>query len=353
METLAALRFFFPHCEISSVTPLGNGNINETLRVLLADGCSWVLQRLHPGVFLDPDAVMANMRLVTEHLDAEQDRDVRFFRLGRTPQGSDQFWDQEGCCWRLLSYIEKSRTLERVENAAQAEAIGRLLGRFHRLTTGLAPDRLVDPLPGFHVTPQYLQQYDALRPAVPIGNTQEQHCAELIERMRPIAQVLEQDRDCLSHRVIHGDPKVANFLFAHDSDQAVSLIDLDTVKPGLLLHDLGDCLRSCCNPLGEGHEDPEETVFVPHLFTAFMTGYLAQGADLLTESDRELVVRSAAVISFELGLRFFTDHLAGDRYFKVQRPGQNLHRARIQFQLSQSILSQRDALEQRLQVLLS
>ncbi|MGE4560957.1 MAG: phosphotransferase enzyme family protein [Desulfobulbus sp.] len=352
METAAALHFFFPETGVDSLTPLGKGNINETLRVRLADGASWVLQRLHPGVFADPAAVMANMRLVTEFLGRGEDESVRFFRLGTNPRGHDRFIDSEGCCWRLLSYIGNTRTLEQVANEAQAESLGRLLGRFHRLTASLPPERLVDPLPGFHVTPHYLRQYDALRQARGPVSREERHCAELIERMRPLARVLEDARDRLSLRVIHGDPKAANFLFAQDADQAVSLIDLDTVKPGLLLHDIGDCLRSCCNPLGEGHAHPEATVFVPDLFAALMAGYISQAGDLLGGFDRELLVRSAAVISFELGLRFFTDHLAGDRYFKVRWPGQNLHRARIQLQLNQSILVQREALEHRLHTLL-
>ncbi|MGD9946897.1 MAG: phosphotransferase enzyme family protein [Desulfobulbus sp.] len=352
METVAALHFFFPETEVCSVTPLGRGNINETLRVILADGSSRVLQRLHPGVFPDPDAVMANMRLVTAHLGREQDESIRFCQLGSNPEGKDQFIDDEGCCWRILSYIEKSRTLEQVENTAQAEAIGRLLGRFHCLTASLLPKHLADPLPGFHCTPLYLHQYDSLHQRGDSMNHLELQCAEMIEQMRPLAQLLEEGRDHLSQRVIHGDPKVANFLFAESSDQAVSLIDLDTVKPGLLLHDIGDCLRSCCNPLGEGHEYPEETAFVPGLFAALMRGYIGQAGDLLASADRKLLVRAAAVISFELGLRFFTDHLAGNRYFKVVRAGQNLHRARIQFQLSQSVLGQREELERCLHTLL-
>ena len=353
MEITAALQFFFPETEVCSFLPLGGGRINETRLVILGDGVSWVLQRLHPGVFSDPDAVMDNMRLVTAHLHHESDRSIRFCRLGSNPDGKDRFFDAEGCCWRILSYIEESRTLELVENVSQAEAVGHLLGRFHRLTAPLAPEHLADPLPGFHMTPQYLQHYDSLRPKIERPGPLELHCTHLIQQMRPLAQVLEDARDRLSQRVIHGDPKVANFLFAKDSDKAVSLIDLDTVKPGLLLHDIGDCLRSCCNPLGEGHARAEDTVFVPELFVALMRGYVDQAGDLLGRGDRQLLVRSAAVISFELGLRFFTDHLSGNRYFKVQRPGHNLHRARIQLQLCRSILAQRTELERSLLQLLS
>ncbi len=352
METAAALAFFFPDAEIRCLRPLGQGNINQTLRVDLVAGPAWVLQRLHPGVFADPEAVMTNIRLVTEHLHRQSDSTTRFCRLGCNPQGQDRFFDQDGCCWRLLTHIGSTRTLDQVENAAQAQEIGRLLGRFHGLTAGLAPERLADPLPGFHVTPRYLHHYDTLRDRIDPGSERERQCAGMIEELRPLAWVLEDARGFLSHRVIHGDPKVANFLFAAGEDRAVSLIDLDTVKPGLLLHDLGDCLRSCCNPLGEGHADPEAVVFVPELFAALMAGYVEQAGDQLGSGDRSLVVCSAAVISFELGLRFFTDHLTGNRYFRVQWSGQNLHRALIQLRLTRSILDQQADLEHCLEILL-
>lgn len=352
MHSEAALSFFFPECEVRSLSPLGQGNINHTLRVTLAEGATWVLQRLHPGVFADAEAVMANMRLVVDCLAANDDPSMRFFRLGTNPQGQDRFIDDEGCSWRLLSMIEPSRCLQRLDNPAQAAGIGRLLGRFHRLTASIPAAQLADPLPGFHVTPRYLHAYDGLRERVSSTQSEEQRCAVLIEEFRPLARWLEDKREVLSERVIHGDPKAANFLFAAEGDAAISLIDLDTVKPGLLLHDLGDCLRSCCNPLGEGHDDIAAIRFIPELFTALMRGYLEQAGDLLGAADRALLVSAAAVISFELGLRFFSDHLAGNRYFTITRPGQNLHRALVQLQLCQSILGQQQQLEALFRVLL-
>lgn len=352
MHKDAALAFFFPERKVRSLSPLSQGNINHTLRVELADGVTWVLQRLHPGVFADAEAVMANMRLVTDCLAANDDATMRFFHLGTNPQGQDRFIDEEGCCWRLLSMIEPSRCLERLENPAQAAGIGRLLGRFHRLTASIPAGQLADPLPGFHVTPRYLHDYDALSARISPTQSDEPRCAGLIEQLRPLAPLLEEQRDVLSERVIHGDPKAANFLFAAEGDAAISLIDLDTVKPGLLLHDLGDCLRSCCNPLGEGHDDIAAIRFMPELFTALMRGYVEQASDLLNSMDRSLLVSAAAVISFELGLRFFSDHLAGNHYFTITWPGQNLHRALVQLQLCQSILEQQQQLETEFRALL-
>ena len=351
MHTATALDFFLPSIPVRILTPLGQGNINDTWRVDLENGEKMVLQRLHQEVFADPAPVMHNMRLVTNHLHRlrPQSGTPVFFRLIGNPQGQDYFLDLDGFCWRLLTYIDNSRTLTSLQNLQQAEEIGRLLGQFHLLVAGLDHASLTDPLPDFHVTPRYLEHFDAIYDSARISNDQEVYCQKVIAGQRPAAGLLEEARDHLSMQVIHGDPKAANFLFAADSDRAISLVDLDTVKPGLLLHDLGDCLRSCCNRLSEAHLDPAATFFDPDLFQSLLSGYWQQAGDLLTAADRALLVAAVKLISFELGLRFFTDHLNGDRYFKVSQPGLNLQRAIIQFQLNQSIREQEHDLEQRLQ----
>ena len=349
MDARSALAFFLPGQPDGTLEPLGQGNINDSWRVTLADGRRLVLQRLHPRVFPDMAAVMANLRLVTAHLSRAAIPGLVFFRLVSAPDGRDHCLDTYGCCWRLLTHLDHTRTLTRLTTPAQAETVGDLLGSFHLLTADLDPDLLTDPLPGFHRTPCYLKQYDAVcRNTAWRGDRQESLCREMIETMRPMAPLLEDAQDRLSRRVIHGDPKAANFLFAAGEDRAMSLIDFDTVKPGLVLHDLGDCLRSCCNLLGEVCADPEATVFAPNMFQQLMTGYLRRAAHLLTRADRDLLVTAAALISFELGLRFFTDHLEGDRYFKINRPGENLRRALVQLCLNRSIRRQQGELERRL-----
>ena len=351
--TAVALAFFLPGHSAPALTLLDQGNINDTWRVDLDNGTSYVLQRLHPTVFTRPDAVMANIRIVTGHLARDTGSDVTFFRLVTNAEGQDHLIDEAGCCWRLLTYIPRTRTLTRLENLAQATEIGRLLGRFHLLTADIAPDRLADPLPGFHLTPRYLAQCDVARCQADSLDDQERRCCQWIDELRPWATVLEQARTALSSRVIHGDPKAANFLFAAGEDRAVSLIDFDTVKPGLLLHDLGDCLRSCCNPLGETHVHPFDIEFDPAFFQALLAGYLPQAGHLLNLKDQELLVASALVISLELGLRFFTDHLTGNQYFRITSPGQNLHRALIQLHLCRSIQRQADTLQRLLAGLMS
>ncbi len=341
----AILTAFLPGCVPVRMVSLGQGNINATWLIELADGQRRVLQGLNPEVFSDPLPVMRNLRLVIAHLTAVagSNAPVRF-RLLTTAAGHDQFLETS-VCWRMLTYIEHSRTLAPPLTPVQAREIGRLLGRFHRLTAGLPPELLADPLPGFHVTPLYLARYDALGPHRAARNDLEQTCLAAVEADRDIAGVLEAARPRLRQQVIHGDPKLTNILFTAGADRALSLIDLDTVKPGLLLHDLGDCLRSCCNRQGEEGSAPDTVTFDPDLFEALLAGYWPQAGHLLGQVDRRLLVTATRLICYELGLRFFTDHLNGNRYFRVRRPDQNLHRAAVQFHLARVV----HRLEEKLQ----
>ena len=337
-----AVSFFLPATEIRSVEPLGSGNVNDTWFVVTAAGFKYVLQRLNPKVFPDPGLVQDNLVKVTGHLCARLDRDDADFtvlQLIANPEGRHRYIDQNGSLWRLLIYIENSLSLNSVDTPEQAAETGRGLGLFHHLAASLPASSLGDPLPGFHVTPLYLEQYDKLLPAA-TGTASD--CADFIDQRRADVTLLEDahQRGTIRHQVIHGDPKVANFLFSGDGSRVISLIDLDTVKPGLLLHDIGDCLRSCCNRQGEEVETAEDIVFDKELFAAMLSGYFSRAIHLLTSRDRELIVDSVRLISFELGLRFYTDHLDNNRYFKTTRPEHNLFRARIQFALVRSIESQ-------------
>lgn len=139
---------------------------------------------------------------------------------------------------------------------------------------------------------------------------------------------------------MHGDPKLNNILFDERSGKAVSLIDLDTVKPGFIHYDIGDCIRSCCNTAGEMPLDIQDVHFSVDDFEAILQGYLTRAMDLLTEHDFERLYDVARLLPFELGLRFFTDYLNGNRYFKVESDDDNLYRAQVQFQLLNSIENQ-------------
>jgi Ser/Thr protein kinase RdoA (MazF antagonist) len=213
---------------------------------------------------------------------------------------------------------------------------------FHTLLSDLPPDRLSDTLKGFHIAPFYLKHYEEVLEKYKGRSPEVNYCLQFINRRTAWAHVLEnakaQGKLCL--RPIHGDPKVNNIMIDTATGQAISIVDLDTVKPGLIHYDIGDCLRSGCNILGEETGQWERVHFDPDLCKAILQSYISMAKEFLTENDFFYIYDSIRLIAFELGLRFFTDYLEGNVYFKVRHPEHNLARALVQFKLTESIESQ-------------
>ncbi|MFZ5765820.1 MAG: phosphotransferase enzyme family protein [Thermodesulfobacteriota bacterium] len=345
-----AVPHFFPAGAVAATTPYGSGKVNDTFLVRVTGNDQvFLLQHLSRLAFPRPELVMANLRLVCDHVAAKMAReltaDSRWEMVTVRPalSGADCWFDEQGDCWRVLHLIDNTVCVETVENIGQAREIGFALGRFHELISDLDPNRLADTLPGFHVTPGYLARYDRVRQspaALRASGAACSFCRQFIDRRRRGVAVLEeaaaQGRIVL--RPIHGDPKPSNVLFDKESGRAVSLIDLDTVKPGLLLYDLGDCLRACCNRGGE--EDEGAVLFDADLCRAVLQGYGEAARVGLGRGDVDLLFDATRLIALELGIRFFIDHLEGDPYFKTAYAGQNLERALVQFRLVASIEEQ-------------
>lgn len=336
---------------VASVSPFGDGNINLT-RLVSTDSPSktrYILQRINPDVFPFPLKIIENIRILSDHFrKTDKNRttpspEQRWEFPGLIPSvtGEDYIMDAEGGIWRLMRFIENTVSCSRVQSIDQAREIGYALGRFHRDLRTLKPDKLHDTLPGFHITPQYVAAYEAAAAKVNRNapDSRERFCHKSIETRKRKCSVLEEEKAAghLAIRPIHGDPKINNILFDQNSGKAVSMIDLDTVKPGLLLYDIGDCLRSACNPLGEETDRFGEVEFETDIAEAILSGYLSQAGTCLTERDVNLIYTSAWIMTLELGIRFFTDYLMGNRYFKTKRADQNLDRACVQFRLVESI----------------
>ena len=343
---------------VSEIRPLGSGNVNDTYLVSSAGRLS-VLQRINTSVFQQPELVMHNLQQLGSHLERKQGHPALRNRRWEHPQlictlGSDQTWHccETGGFWRSLSFIDRATTVDVIESAAQARELGSGLGLFHTLISDLPVQALEDPLKGFHVTPLYLQAYRrALATAEAPGDDASRFCMAFIREREGLASLLEdaKQRGELPLRPIHGDPKINNVMLDGSTGRAVALIDLDTVKPGLVHTDIGDCLRSCCNRLGEETTDLEAVRFDLTLAEAILEGYLAEVGPLLTAAELRLLPDAAQLIAFELGLRFFTDHLNGNVYFKAQHPEHNLQRALVQFRLTASIEAQMGDLRQLVQ----
>jgi Ser/Thr protein kinase RdoA (MazF antagonist) len=346
------------------VESFGAGNVNDTYLVTLAAPLAaangahhFVLQRINQHVFRQPELILVNMRTFTDFMQRQlaqvsNDGGRRWEvpQVIQTQRGADFVRDAEGGFWRAITLVAGATTYPRIRDAAHAREAGYALGRFHALISDLDPNRLHDTLPGFHITPRYLAHYDqvAADDSQPlVGNPAAiEYGRRFVDARRDWAAVLEtaQAEGKLRLRAMHGDPKVDNILIDDATAQAVSIVDLDTVKPGLVHYDIGDCLRSCCNPAGEEATDLAGVVFDLALCRNILAGYLGEAASFFTAHDYDYLYDAIRLITFELGLRFFTDHLAGNPYFKVKHPEHNLQRALVQFRLVEQIEIQEAAI---------
>jgi Ser/Thr protein kinase RdoA (MazF antagonist) len=347
---------FISQGRVRDLREYGHGNVNDTFLVTVVEAAEphFILQRLNRHVFRRPELVMGNLRIVGDHvarrLAPGSIKGGRRFELPRVlyaRDGRDHFIDPGGSFWRALSFIEAAETFDTIKDAGHAQEVGYALGTFHNLLSDLAPEQLSDTLPGFHLTPGYLAHYDAVlerqgaRPSPEVN-----YGLGFVDERRALAPVLEDARGQgrLRTRPMHGDPKVNNVMLDTATGQAVGMVDLDTVKPGLVHYDIGDALRSGCNPRGEETGDWEAVRFEPDLCRAMLTGYLSQARDFLTETDYSYLYDAIRLLAFELGLRFFTDYLGGNVYFKARHPEHNLVRALVQFKLTESIEAQAAAI---------
>jgi Ser/Thr protein kinase RdoA (MazF antagonist) len=337
--------------EFLQAEPFGSGHINDTYRFTLERAGArrrYILQRLNTAVFQNPAAVMENIRRVTAHLGAKvsgaPDAARRLLTLVPARDGKSFYCDADGNWWRVFPFIERTRAVDVVESPAQAFAAARAFGQFQKLLADLPAPRLHDTIPDFHHTPK---RFAALEKAVAADACNRAASAkpeiEFARRQQAICRVLLDAN--LPERVTHNDTKLNNVLLDDATGEGVCVIDLDTVMPGLALHDFGDLVRSLTNPAAENERDLARVEMQFPVFAALLRGYLA-AADFLTPAEKKLLPMAGQLISFELGLRFLTDYLAGDTYFKTQRAGENLDRCRVQFKLFESLRRQEPAMHQ-------
>jgi Ser/Thr protein kinase RdoA (MazF antagonist) len=354
MKPSQAVKEFNVRGRLVYIDSINRGNVNDTYEAVFRAGAAVqriILQRINRRVFPRPDWIMENMRKVTDHVMADVERDAGaagrewgFPQVIPTKAWGDFFLDDEGEYWRALTMVDASTSYAKVRNAEHAREAGMVLGCFHRMISDVDIAGLHDPLPGFHILPEYLRKYDEtvadtaseerLRGSAEVGRLR-----EFVEARRGDAGILEnaKARGELRTRLIHGDPKVDNIMMDDFTGKGIAIVDLDTVKPGLVQYDFGDALRSLCNPAGEDESDLANVSFDVGLCEAFVRGYFVHAREFLTEADHRYLFDSIRLIAFELGLRFFQDYLAGDVYFKVRFEEHNLNRARVQFKLCESV----------------
>lgn len=320
--------------------PLGSGLIHTTYLCTYQDGgrrWCYVHQRINPRVFPEPQLLMENVRRVTEHLHRRlrdqgvSDAHRRALSLIPTVQGALLWADGQGGWWRTYRYIGRSRTYDVAPAADVTRRAAAAYGDFVRRLADLPGPPLHETLPGFHDTPARRRallralEADACNRA---GEASDAIEAVLARGVTAAALVHPE----LPMRVVHNDTKINNVLFDVRSGEALCVLDLDTVMPGLILHDFGDLARSAA-------AGPEDAAgggaggLSLGRFEALVQGYLEGTGDLLTPGELEHLALAPRVITLELAMRFLTDHLEGDRYFKMAHPGHNLERCRAQLRL--------------------
>ncbi len=342
--------------EVRWVRPYGNGHINATFLV----GCGepggerrYLLQRINSSVFQDPRALMGNLGRVTRHVRARlaqegvENLERRALALVPSQEGADFVQDDEGGYWRCFPFIEGTRTLGAVENAVQAVEAARAYGAFQRLLGDLPPPNLVPTIPHFHDAGLRFQAFsEALDQDAHNRATQAVPEIRFAFGNRTLADFFAGFivRGDMRERIVHNDTKLDNLLFEATVDTALCVVDLDTVMPGLPLYDFGDLARSAACSAVEDESRLDRVRVEPGLFGALAKGFLEGTGDGLNAVERENLVGATQVFAYTLGLRFLTDFLEGDRYFRIHREGHNLDRARVQFALLRDLQEREDEL---------
>lgn len=316
------------------IEPVAGGHINESFRIE-GGGRALLLQWINSEVFPRADAVADNVEYVLDHL-AVRDPQRGWPTLARAADGTRRVQDEHGL-WRALSWLPDRVQLERPDRHETAGIGAAAFGDFAAQLADLDPAGLKPALPGFHDLDTRLVDYDT---ALAEASSQwREQAAALLEQVATDRDAHRVEAGSARQRVIHGDAKFSNLLFTADRTAAIA-VDYDTVMPGALWMDFGDMLRSVASSGAE--DDPHGGRIVDDMLRAATEGYRQSAADVSAETSS--LATAPARMAFMLGVRFLTDFLSGDRYFRIIRPGQNLDRARHQLDLARALAARADAI---------
>ncbi len=345
-ETLSeALTGFDFGGQIVGAVRYGKGHINDTFCVYTQDEAGdcvrFILQRINTNTFTDPDGLMENIVGVTDYLRGIIEKNGgdtarETMTVQRTKEGKNYYRDSQGGCWRVYPFVEGTVCLQAVEDPEQFYQSAVAFGNFQRLLAGYDASTLHETIAKFHDTRNRFANFKKALEADACGRAKD---------VQPeIDFVLAREKDCavlmdqleagkLPLRVTHNDTKLNNILMDKKTGTGICVIDLDTVMPGLALNDFGDSIRFGANHCAEDEKDLSKVNFDLDLFEIYTKGFLEAAGDALTTAEKENLPWGAKLMTLECGIRFLTDYLEGDHYFRVHREGQNLDRCRTQFKL--------------------
>jgi hypothetical protein len=351
LHAAAVAREFQFDGEFISILPYGSGHINDTYCANFQQAgiqSRFILQRINTVIFKNPVALMENIERITKHLAAklqhEPDSARRVLSLIRNRDGRALHSDADGSHWRAYRFIEKASSFDAIENTQQAYQAAKAFGRFQQLLVDLPTPRLHDTIPRFHDTPKRFSAFEHALEADAANRalSAEPEIAFALAH-KPIVDVLLNAN--LPERVTHNDTKINNVLLDDETGEGLCVIDLDTAMPGLALYDFGDMVRTATSPAMEDERDLSKVEVRFPMFEALLRGYLSSAGGFLTKPEKQHLAFAGKLIAFEQGIRFLSDYLAGDTYYKVQREGHNLDRCRTQFKLVECTEQQEEEMD--------
>ncbi len=337
-EVMTAFPF---HGELLSCEPFGNGHINDTFLVTMKLGPRYVLQRINHEVFKKPWEKMENMVNVCSFLQdkikkAGGDPTRETLTVLKTRSGENFYKDSVGSYWSVTHFIEGTESFDLPENKGDFMQSGVGYGRFQKLLSDYPAETLFETIPKFHDLPDRVRKFKTA-----VSNDIAGRAKEVREE---IDFILAREKECsilsdlkkagkMPLRVTHNDTKLNNIMFDSKTHKAICVIDLDTVMPGFLVLDFGDSIRFGAATSVEDEPDLTKMNFDIEMFEAYTEGFISECGDIMTECEFDMLSWGAKLITLEMGMRFLTDYLEGDTYFKIHYPEQNLNRARTQLKL--------------------
>lgn len=335
---------------VTGVVPLGNGLINDTYKVNTDEGPGYVLQKINHAIFKDVTLLQHNIECVTRHirgfLSSSGEGDLGRKVLSFVPlKDSEQTWLHDGeSYWRLSQFIPDAVTVETV-NPEYSYFAGKAFGEFEAMLADI-PDTLGETIPDFHnmeLRARQLREAVAANPAGRMDSEEARAILEEMERHMEYACTAERlhREGVLPKRICHCDTKVNNMMFDKDGS-VLCVIDLDTVMPSYVFSDYGDFLRTAANAVAEDDPDIGKVAFDMDIFRAFTKGYIESASAFLTPVEKEHLPYAAALFPFMQAVRFFTDYINGDTYYKTAYPEHNLVRTRNQMALFRSVMARRE-----------
>ncbi len=336
--------------------PYGEGHINDTYFARFREPDErvggYILQRINHTVFKKPEELMHNMERVTAHIrqiivSTGGDPSRKTITLVPTLAGKSYWVEPNGNYWRVHHFIEGANTFQQATNLTHYYHAAKAFGEFLNLLSDYPAGELYETIPDFHHTPKRYQAFLKALDGDPLGRGKDisTEIKFVLER-EPQTRVLVDLLECgaIPERVTHNDTKIDNVMIDDETGEGVCVIDLDTVMPGLAVFDFGDSVRSGANPVSEDEPDITKVVFDLDIFDSLAHGFLDATRDMLTPVEVAHLAFGARLITLEQGIRFLTDYLNGDIYYKTHRPNQNLDRARTQLKMVTDMESHADVM---------